>query len=341
MFKVLIVTYYCTNNYGSYLQARALGDFFKKRGCDVHYWGSKYLESLNVIDSNNKYRVERDNQIKLAQESFNIDYNCDELYDLAVIGSDVVWASTKIDEFWGRKIKAKKLISYAASMWGMNDNESIPFKIRKIIEKTRLYSEYFQLRKFSGISVRDQRTENAIKAIVGKNKKVERVVDPTFIMNDIGECERIIKEDYILVYSYALIGEDLNPILEYAKEYNCKICLIGYRAVFADYNLAVSPFELLSLFKYAKAVFTTTFHGTALSIINKCNFVMYESKKGYQLLEEFGLESRKVTSENALDIIKQDIDYIKVDNLINRKRKESIEFLEKYIPGETNNASNM
>lgn len=332
MFKVLIITYYCTNNYGSYLQAWALGDFFIRRGCDVHYWGSKYLESLNTINVNNKYRVERDNQIIQAQDLFNIDYDCNEFYDLAIVGSDVVWASTKIEEFWGRKIRAKKIISYAASMWGMNDNESIPLKIRKIIEKTRLYSEYFQLRKFSGISVRDQRTERAIKSVIGRKKEVVRVVDPTFIMQYEGEYKRLIDEDYVLVYSYALIGEDINPILEYAKLNNCKICLIGYRAVFADYNLAVSPFELLSLFKYAKVVFTTTFHGTALSIINKCNFVMYESKKGFQLLEEFGLESRKVTSDNALEIVNQAIDYSKVDEIINKKRDSSIKFLEKYVP---------
>jgi len=337
MFKVLIITYYCTNNYGSYLQAWALGDFFKRRGCDVHYWGSKYLESLNTINVNNKYRVERDNQIIQAQNLFNVDYDCNEIYDLAIVGSDVVWASTKIEEFWGRKIKAKKIISYAASMWGMNDNESIPLKIRKIIEKTRLYSEYFQLRKFSGISVRDQRTERAIKSVIGRKKEIMRVVDPTFIMQYEGDYKRLIDEDYVLVYSYALIGEDINPILEYAKLHNCKICLIGYRAVFADYNLAVSPFELLSLFKYAKAVFTTTFHGTALSIINKCNFVMYESKKGFQLLEEFGLESRKVTSDNALEVVNQSIDYSKVEEIVNKKRDSSIKFLEKYIPEENKN----
>ncbi|GFI42252.1 hypothetical protein IMSAGC017_02299 [Thomasclavelia cocleata] len=196
------------------------------------------------------------------------------------------------------------------------------------------------MKKFSSISVRDQRTEKAIGAIIGK-KAVERVVDPTFIMHYEGGYKRLIEEEYVLVYSYALIGEDLNPILEYAKFHNCKICLIGYRAVFADYNLTVSPFELLSLFKYAKAVFTTTFHGTALSIINNCNFVMYESKKGFQLLEEFGLESRMVTSDNALEIINQTIDYSKINNLINEKRVNSIKFLEKYIPRGFKDDSNM
>lgn len=333
MFKVLIVTYYCTNNYGSFLQAWALGEFFKKKGCKVVYWGSKDLENQNKINQNNTYRVERDKCLLKAQrEFFCIDYECKEKYDLIVVGSDVIWASTKIKAFWGRGLHGKKIISYAASIWGMADASNIPVKIRKTIEKIRLFSEYVQLKKFSGISVRDSRTEKSIKGIVGKKTDVSKVLDPTFLMENIPEIERLILEKYVLVYSYALVGEDINPVIEYAKRHQCKICVIGYRAVWADYNLAVSPFELLSLFKYSEAVFTTTFHGTALSIINGCNFVTFNSNKGRQLLEEFELDGRMVDSDSALEVIEQKIDYDQVNLIIKNKKNLSIQYLEKFIP---------
>lgn len=331
MLNVLIVTYYCTNNYGSFLQAWSLGKFLEKEGCLVTYWGSESLEAQNVINENNKYRVERDLLLKKAREEFTIDYTCNEEYDLVVVGSDVIWASTKIKEFWGHNLKAKKYISYAASMWGMVDSDNIPLKIRKCVEKIRLLSERKQLKRFSGISVRDSRTEKAIRALVGKRPEVVRVLDPTFLMENIPYIKRIIPENYVLVYSYALVGEDINPVIEYARKHECKICLIGYRAVWADYNPAVTPVELLSLFRDAEVVFTTTFHGTALSIINHCNFVTYNSNKARQLLEELGLEARMVDSDNALDVIEKKINYKKVDSIIDSKRKKSIEYLEAFI----------
>lgn len=331
MYDVLIVTYYCSNNYGSYLQAWSLGNFFENRGCNVTYWGSKEMEAQYVVSTENIYRVERDKKLNEARENFKIDYECAKKYDLIVVGSDVVWASTKNKQFWGRDLKGEKYISYAASMWGMGSIDSIPVILRKCLEKMRLYSQYLQLKKFSGISVRDERTENAIRAVCRNKPKVERVLDPTFIMENIPVLERIIQESYVLVYSYALIGEDINPVIEYARKHDCKICLVGYKAVFADYNPAVTPFELLSLFKYAEAVFTTTFHGTALSIINNCNFVTYESNKARQLLEELGIEDRMVDSDSAIQVIEKAVDYKKVNKIIEEKRKKSIEYLERYI----------
>ena len=50
-----------------------------------------------------------------------------------------------------------------------------------------------------------------------------------------------------------------------------------------------------------------------------------------QLLEEFKLEPRGVDADNALEIIRQPIDYFKVNDILERKKKESIEFLGKHI----------
>lgn len=149
-----------------------------------------------------------------------------------------MWASTKIPQFWGKRIKSKKYVSYAESMWGMCDSRNIPSIINKLTEKVRLLSEFIQLKKFKGLSVRDERTKTAISKIVG-SKRVTQVLDPTFLLKDVVDLEkiyrnRIITDEYVLVYSYSLVGEDINPIIEYARENHLKICVIGYMAVWAD-----------------------------------------------------------------------------------------------------------
>ncbi len=328
MINVLIVTYYCTNNYGSFLQAYSLGKYLEKHGCSVTYWGSQMLEDTNGAYETNEYRTARDAALSEARKDFKIDYECKEKYDLIIVGSDVVWASPKIKPFWTEGLNGRSRASYAASMHGMN-NLPLPGKVKNLIEKVRLFPKRKTLKKFIGISVRDDRTYNSVKRLLGKRKNIVKVLDPTFLLDKsiIEEPKRIIDEKYILVYSYALVGEDINPVFEYAKKHNCKICCVGYKAAFADYNPACTPFELLSLFHYAEAVITTTFHGTALSIIMHGNFVTFESGKAKELLADLNLSDRMVTANTAMDILEKSIDYDAVDAVINEKKVTSENFL--------------
>lgn len=74
MINVLISTYYCTNNYGSFLQAWTLGMFLKKNGCEVSYCGIEELEKQNLTYTSNQYRLERDQELETARRDFVVDY---------------------------------------------------------------------------------------------------------------------------------------------------------------------------------------------------------------------------------------------------------------------------
>lgn len=330
--NVLIVTYYCTNNYGSFLQAYALGKYFEKNGCHVTYWGSRDLEKANHVFETNDYRDKRDAVFAEARKDFQIDYECKSKYDLIIVGSDVVWASPNIKPFWTQGLHGIKRASYAASMYGMN-NLPLPEKVKNAIEKIRLFPKRSVLQKFSGISVRDDRTYEALKRLLGKKKKIEKVLDPTFLLDKelIESPKRYIDEKYLLVYSYALVGEDINPVFEYAKKHGCKICVVGYKASFADYNPACTPFELLSLFHYADAVITTTFHGTALSVIMHANFVTFESNKAKALLSDLNLSDRMATANTAIATLERAIDYNAVESLLSVKRENSEKFIKELL----------
>jgi len=87
----------------------------------------------------------------------------------------------------------------------------------------------------------------------------------------------------------------------------------------------------LANFRDAKYIITDSFHGTVFSLIfQKQFYCFYNAKRGTARMDSLkkltGLNGRFIQSTNTqLDI---DIDYNEVENGINAKRKESVEFLE-------------
>ncbi len=333
MIRALIVTYYCTNNYGSFLQAYALGEYLAAHGCEVFYLGSTELEAANILSEPNAYREGRDEVLAEARASFRIDYEGKTVYDLIVVGSDVVWASPKIKPFWSQGLSGHCRISYAASMHGMMNRLPLSRRLCRLLEYLRLFPKRHILKKFKGISVRDDRTYRTVRRLLGKRRRIEKVLDPTFLLDPshLEGLARSIPEPYIMVYSYGLVGEDINPVFEYARAHHCKICVVGYRAAFADYNPTCTPFELLSLLAHAEAILTTTFHGTALSLLMQGNFVTLESAKARELLKDMALLDRFVTAGTACTALEAPIDYVTVNQRIEDGRRVSKEFLDRQI----------
>lgn len=62
--------------------------------------------------------------------------------------------------------------------------------------------------------------------------------------------------------------------------------------------------------------------------------MVFESNKARELLKEFGLEDRMVDNNSANDKLYEEIDYTKVNKLINLKRDVSINLIKKYILSE-------
>ena len=99
--------------------------------------------------------------------------------------------------------------------------------------------------------------------------------------------------------------------------------------MWCDKQIMATPFEFLSFIKNAEMIVTETFHGTIFSILYNKNFVSFANNKSKlcDLLERFNLESRDASKKNLISILKEKIDYAKVNKILEKERKKSIDWL--------------
>ena len=191
--------------------------------------------------------------------------------------------------------------SYAASLgeYDWNDDEKESF--RKIISS------------FKMVSVREKYTKNYIESFT--DVKCYGHMDPVFIL-DIREWNALATrptmcDPYILVFP--LVGNtQTQEIVDRLKNMlKCKVvCIqpIAFKSVRADITIVdAGPQEFLGWVKYAQAVVTTSFHGTAFSILYKKPFYTliknYKSQRITDLLNMLALSDRIYTgSKTKIDL---------------------------------------
>lgn len=179
-------------------------------------------------------------------------------YDVVIVGSDQVWnyvMSSRVDIYLLSFLNnSQKKIAYAAS-FGVS---SIPFFYKHV------YRRYLSL--FDFLSLREQMGCNIVKHLI--NKKSVQVLDPTLLLNAeqmdavSEECPGI-PQQYVLVYD--LLGSSF--LMQYAHFISSSknIPIINVNG----YNVG----QIITLFKNASYVVTSSFHGTAFSIIFRKQFV--------------------------------------------------------------------
>lgn len=259
-----------------------------------------------------------------------------------LVGSDQLWLPSNIEAnyftlaFVPKKIKK---ISYATS-FGLSELPKIQG------EKAKLY-----LDSFSCISVREESGVSIAKSLT--NKEVHLVCDPTLLITneqwqEIIPQEPIVKEKYIFCY---FLGSN-KAHREWAQLLSKKT---GYKIVsllhldeytkrdeeFTDVALYdINPFEFINLIKYAEYICTDSFHGTIFSIQNSKKFFVFKrftnlnrastNSRLDTLLKMFELQNRIIDSKVEPEMaIEMDIDYKKINGLMNKLRTHSISFLQK------------
>lgn len=369
---VKVLTMHRVINYGSFMQAYALKKTLESFGCSVEFCdfmdgqkvhvGNKvkkdtYVNKIskipNIITAPIKYvnkkifNNKRNSVFKQKiwpilgiNKCLNLDYRA----DLIIIGSDEVFNYTQnhafgyVPELFGHNLSTNVLASYAASA-GYTD-------IKDIVQDNMENELRKGFANFTFISVRD---ENTMKIIDKYSKhKPEIVLDPTLIYdysNDYVELEVLNNlGDYLLIYAYADRLDDkptINKIKIFAKSKSLKIVSIGFYHGWCDYNIVVTPFEMLSVFKKSTAVITDTFHGTIFSIITKKKFISYirqNNVKGSNfnklqyLLSQLNLESRIYDEREPLsEQISIEIDYSNVKIILSHLKEKSITYLDNII----------
>lgn len=179
-------------------------------------------------------------------------------YDVVIVGSDQVWnyvMSSRVDIYLLSFLnKSQKRIAYAAS-FGVT---SIPFFYK------HNYKCYLSL--FDFLSLREQKGCNLVKHLI--NKESVQVLDPTLLLNAEQmdavsiECPDI-PQQYVLVYD--LLGSSYLMQYAYFISRSKNIPIINVKG----YNVG----QIITLFKNASYVVTSSFHGTAFSIIFRKHFV--------------------------------------------------------------------
>ena len=92
--------------------------------------------------------------------------------------------------------------------------------------------------------------------------------------------------------------------------------------------------DFVSMFRFARHVVTTSFHGTVFSIIFEIPFTVYPLWDGYdlrymELLHNLGAEDR--IAEPEAPLLLKDMEFVAIKDKLAQLRKSSFEFLEKCL----------
>ena len=338
--KISIVTPHSVYNYGAVLQAYGLYRYLKEKGHDVymqdfpaHKGGSpKSLHEKVYVLARGIFRIIYNKSIKAAENSFNQFISNFQLttkndMELYIVGSDQVWNPANIDGVFALDFAKEDSVkvSYAASM-GVTK-----------IENTEESKFYAILNRLDFLSAREQTTADEVKRITGRECSVE--IDPTFLL-DVEVWRSLekainITEPYTLLYILHVPSNINDIIAKIKKQYHSDVLIIdqmgglswGIHGAKGIRN--VGPSEFLWLFDHAERIVTTSFHGTAFSIIFKKEFASIYNKMApsriLNILTIVGLENNGFASGE--EIIFNQIDYSQVDEKLKKIKESSKKYL--------------
>ena len=366
MRKVGVVTLHRVFNYGSVLQAYATQRMFETIGCECEI--IDYITPQRTKSALRKcykikglkgaiYYILRAVSIEIKWHTFNKfikkhlrlsknryvtieDLKKDPPFcDVYCTGSDQTWNS-KYNEGVDRgffldfgKEKVRR-IAYAASI----GQERVPSDEKQIMAAL--------MSKYAAISVRESSAVEIVKELTGVSPQL--LIDPTLQISVSEwsklEAKPLLKERYVLLM--LLYNED-NGATDYARKVadklGCKLVKISWDLI-KDRRVDKmfthrSPEVFLSLFHHAEYVVTNSFHGTAFCINYNKQFSVFKRNEMQtridSVLELTGLTSRLVVSDGGegMDVVNRLIDYEPVNDILERERVKSAEFLREAING--------
>lgn len=325
----------------NYIPPRVTLRRFLKRGFSIHPrlivaigWGLYYLPQflLNRYIYNSYLRKHcRVSKPIYARENFS--ERCPKA-DCYVTGSDQSW-NFKYNEgydghYFFENVEGKK-IAYSTSIGNTELSEEEKECFKKILPA------------YSAISVREASAQQLLNEL---GFDAEHLIDPTFMLNkrDWGAymSNRLEDDKYLLVYlPYNIVDKNLiySSVRKIAEERKLKVVTLttSYKKEkLADktYRFA-NPGIFLSLMNYADYVVTNSFHGTAFSLNLNKQFWVYMpsgfSTRISSLLELCGQKRRLLTDIIEEKQMEEEIDYEKVNMVLDRERNKAMNFLKRAI----------
>lgn len=359
--KIGILTFHCANNYGAVLQAYGLQEYLKDLGHEVFIidyrpkyllapykvFGNKlpnvhlflkilyWLRSLLIAPKRWKriweFNAFRKKYLNTYQFNFS---KIENDFDIFIFGSDQIWnpiITHGIDKIFFGDFNAasmKKLVAYSASAGSVHNvsNDDVKYIVK-------------QLRKFNSIGIREKSFASLLHSFA---LDCHVTLDPVLLAGrsvfDRISINRISENNYLLLFQLDYDYRVEKIALHIANIKGLNIVKINSSSESVkDWNIksSVSPTLFLSYIKNAMYVVTSSFHGTALSILFEKDFtsVCLNEQNGERitnLLEQLNLKDRIITFENQ-KIKTNSINYKAVENLQYTLKKSSIEFINKAL----------
>lgn len=262
-------------------------------------------------------------------------------YDIYIVGSDQVW-----NHIHNSGIERTFLLEFVASQslapkYAFSSSMGVEHLSPNEIESYRTLAD------FKAISVREISAQHELNNIGIKG--VEWTLDPTLVYNgdewyDFFKDNYLVEklhEPYLLVYSVegnlSLLEYYATEIAEHLKlkKYLVTVSIPITRNKLYDHVFsAATPNQFISLMYHASFVIVSSFHGTAFSINMNKNFITIIpnrfSTRIDSLLELVGLYERKVVDKSAcINNLLEDIDYDKVNTILDKEREKTKKFISK------------
>lgn len=360
--KIGILTFHCAINYGAVLQAYGLQEFLRSLGhkafiidyrpnymvryyrpfrlsidCGLSFSQQirKVVRACMVFPIRLKRKRAFSDFVEKQLQLYKLDLNKEDKFDAFIFGSDQIWNPllTHGDRvFIGDFTAARNVrkIAYAASI----GNE-------KYLREVDIPAFKFVVEHFAAISAREQSLQSFFAKQFKKN--VSFALDPVLLVGT-SAFERIItKIDTITPFLLLFHIKRDEAVFLYAKKLSQEKGLQLVEIVSdqesvknRNYKQNLSPGEFLGYFKKASYIITSSFHGTAFSILFKKNFNVISSgdckdERASFLLESIGLKDRMCCIGS--EITDWEIDYSQIDKQLQKLRQESEDYLIQSLTG--------
>lgn len=359
--KIGIITFHFAYNYGAMIQAYAMQEHLRMMGHEPYIidYAPEYHTSYYSKGRTWKHcfsgkglrifwriylKLFRDpagkrskNFTRFMKKNFRLypyDPNDDmSSFDCILLGSDQIWNQNITDNrfdgpYYGDGFKCR-VFSYAAS----NRATELGDKEKDI------YRE--KLTNLSFIGVREPRLQQLLQPLTDKHVYLN--ADPTILAGvsvyNKFDLRRPVVRKYVVVYETENHEEVQQMAKDYAKNLGASVIVLLENTDYRygrEYDQSASPEKFLAYIKNAECIFTSSFHGTVLSILFKKKFfsIRQGNSKDIRLesiLEQVGLLDRFI-SMNA-NPIEGTIDYDLVDEHLTMMRTSSQQYLEWAIRG--------
>lgn len=370
MKNISTITFHRAHNFGSVLQTYALQEFIHKIASEhneqINYSVIDYYPQLQedlykvfkpwsspkniiknaitlpfapqLIEKHNKFN-------EFVSEYFNLTnryYTDNELEnnppkaDYYISGSDQIWNVRAKDfslSYYLSFVKQGKKISYAASLGP------------KMIDWSKYNSQLYKkaLSEFNNISVREIGSVNNINAMLDINCEIH--VDPTLLLSAV-EWRKIQSDanynngQYILMYCLEPTKEQLKIADAFSKKLKLPIMILRYNNKNDMFNHYVKrynsgPRDFLSYIDNAAVILTSSFHGTAFSLIYKKPFYVLNGMTDNRIssiLKSTKMENRSLESIKDVNSVTLDQpDIVAIDAFLSQEKERSEKYLKEVL----------